>query len=81
MQDSNCPGGEPATISAELHDKIMAVLPREIADWLRYEAASDYCVVEVWEVWREGRRPHALLSQMRAWQCAQTRKIYGPVHP
>jgi hypothetical protein len=80
MQNSNCPNGE-TTISPDLQDMIMSALPRELADWLRYEAATDYHPGEMWLAWREGHRPHSILTHVRGYQRKQTRKIYGASHP
>lgn len=68
-------------ISAELEDKIMAALPKRLADWLRYEATTDICTAAVFRLWRAGNREDNILATLRGDQRKKTRALYGAEHP
>lgn len=67
--------------SADLEDKIMAALPAPVRKWLREEAASDICTVQIFRDWRAGATVDAILAHLRGHQRRSTRDVYGSTHP
>ncbi len=83
----NTPGAEATNYSMAIEDKIMAALPKPLADWLRYDATKDYCPVAIYKEWRasqkggDGMTLDELLSSLRAIRRMDTRQAYGWNHP
>ena len=78
---TNTIGAAPTAVPQEIEDKIMSVLPGQLSDWLRYEAASDYCVKEIFRTWRSGVQVDQILFTLRGIQRKATRSVYGGEHP
>ena len=77
----NCPNATVSTITHDIEDRIMVELPKPITQWIRYEAANDLCVKEIYLAWRRGATVDTILSTLRGLQRQDTRKTYGSAHP
>ncbi len=83
----NTPGAQTTNYSMEIEDRIMAALPKPLADWLRYDATKDFCPVAIYKEWRasqnggDGMTVDELLSSLRAIRRRHTRQTYGCRHP
>ena len=77
----NSPGAECVKYSQEAEDRVMAALPKALADWLRYDAPGDTCPVEIFREWRRGAAVDHLLRSLAAVRREDTRRDYGWNHP
>ncbi|RIA46432.1 hypothetical protein DFR49_0974 [Hephaestia caeni] len=83
----NTPGAQATPYSMEIEDKIMATLPKPLANWLRYDATQDYCPVAIFKEWRasekggDGMTVDQLLASLRATRRIDTQRAYGWSHP
>lgn len=77
---SNTPDGTVHR-SYEIQDAILRVLPRPLADWLRYEANADFDPVPMFRAWRNGRTVDAILRDLNSINRGMTLKTYGRDHP
>lgn len=78
---SNTPNATPTRMTQEIEDRIMAALPKPLADWLRYEAVSDLCTKAIFQEWRAGVPVDRLLASLRGIKRQNTRRTYGANHP
>lgn len=62
-------------------DRIMAALPPAIRDWIRYDAAMDWGVEQVFDDWRRGIPVADILRELHLIQRQETREAYGRSHP
>lgn len=79
MQSNNT--GAVIRTNHEAQDRVMQVLPRELKDYLRYEAPWDHDVVSVFREWRRGVTVPTLLRALRGVQRKEARQLYGAEHP
>ena len=77
----NTPSATPSALTMEMEDRIMGVLPKPLADWLRYEATSDTCPKVIFQEWRRGMTVDQLLLGLRSITRNGTRTTYGHRHP
>lgn len=80
-QGHNTPTGTRSHTSQEMEDRAMQVLPKPLTDWLRYEAAANYDIREIFRAWHNGVQVDRILSYLRGEQHKKTRYVYGPDHP
>jgi hypothetical protein len=78
---TNTPSAIPTGVSQELEDRIMSALPKEVTDWVRYEANADVSVTEIFRAWRAGTSTPQILAWLRGEQRKETRQVYGASHP
>ena len=81
MTKPNTIGNSDRRISRDTEDKILALLPKAIRDWIKYEAPYDVCVAEIAEAVVQSRKPDIVLHTLRVNTGIDTRKTYGPMHP
>jgi len=77
----NTPNASPTVMTQEIEDRVMAALPKPLADWLRYEATSDTCTKAIFQEWRRGVPVDRLLAALRGIRRQDTRRTYGGHHP
>lgn len=77
----NTPSAKPVVHSQDLEDRIMAALPKRLADWIRYESISDLCPVAIYKEWRAGMTADELIASLQAIRRNDTRNSYGMHHP
>lgn len=79
MNSNTC--GRIVKTSVEIEDQIMKVLPKSVADWLRYEAPSNYDVVELFKAQRAGMSEERMLEELKGHARVSTMRAYGDMHP
>lgn len=78
---TNTPNASVVKLTFEMEDRIMAVLPAPVRDWLRYDAPHDYSPVEAFKAFRAGVPVAQIMSDLRGNQRRATRQDYGAGHP
>ena len=78
---TNTPNGRLIATPAHIEDTIMKVLPKSVADWLRYEAPSNYDVVELFKAQRAGMSEERMLEELKGDARVSTMRAYGDMHP
>lgn len=78
---TNTPNGRYTSTPVHIEDQIMKVLPKSVADWLRYEAPSNYDVVELFKAQRAGMSEERMLEELKGDARVSTMRAYGDLHP
>lgn len=78
---SNTTNAVATIYGAEVEDRIMSALPAKLRTWLREEAATDICVVQIFKQWRAGATVDNIMAHLRGQQRRATRALYGANHP
>lgn len=81
QSDHNSPNAVQTSVTQRAEDQAMAMLPKPIADWIRYDAQSDVCIKEIYRAWRRGMSTNQIMSELRGQLRRETREIYGAGHP